>query len=364
MCLYPKLIKNPKYKVTKKNGGNVPQITDPRTAWVPIGCQKCMECRKQRGRQWSVRLQEEIRTNKKGTFVTLTFNTKSLLELRNALKKDGLTGYALENEIATLAVRRFLERWRKKYGVSVKHWLVTELGHANTEHIHLHGIIFTNEKDDIKKIWTYGYSWIGDYVNERTINYIIKYTTKQDLKHKEYNPKILTSPGIGAAYTERLDATLNKYKKGATRETYRTRQGIKLNLPVYYRNKIYSEEERERLWIEKLDKEERWVDGTRVCIKNGNENYIKILELARGKNQRLGYGNDKVNWNQKAYENAQRAMKFEKRIADWIEKDNEEQEEIKAGKIIRYTNHKKPSFGVGTPETSGQPAHASKLKDK
>ena len=67
MCLYPQLIKNPKYKATKKNGYKAPLIKDdngnylidPRTLYVPVGCGNCIECRKQKARQWQVRINEE-----------------------------------------------------------------------------------------------------------------------------------------------------------------------------------------------------------------------------------------------------------------------------------------------------------------
>ena len=259
-----------------------------------------MECKKQKARQWSIRLQEEIRTPQPKQFVTLTFSNESITELTNQI--TGLTGYELDNEIATLAVRRFLERWRKKHKTSVKHWLVTELGHQNTEHIHLHGIIFTEQKEDIKQIWKYGYVYIGDYVNETTINYCIKYSTKVDHIHKEYNAKILTSPGIGANYTNRLDAKNNQYNNKNTNETYTTRTGHKINLPVYYRNKIYTEQQREQLWLQKLDKQERWVNGKKISIATSDETYFKTLEQARRKNKALGYGNDEINWERRKYE--------------------------------------------------------------
>lgn len=322
MCLYPKLIKNRKYTVTKKNGGNVPTCTDPRTMWVPVGCQKCMECRKQKARAWSVRLQEEIRHDKTGKFVTLTFSNESIKSIIADIE-PGLEGYALDNEIATRAVRLFLERWRKKYKVSIKHWLITEIGqgkkakHRGTENIHIHGILFTDKKDDIEKIWQYGFVYIGKYVNEKTINYTTKYFNKMDFMHQEYMPKILTSPGIGAGYTTRPDAKTNRYREhGTTDETYTTRQGKKLNLPIYYRNKIYSEQEREKLWIEKLDKQERWVNGQKISIADGPENYYKLLEVARRKNQRLGYGTDEKDWSRINYENNRRKMMLEKRLAD------------------------------------------------
>ena len=218
MCLYPKLIKNRKYVANKKNGGVIPPIFDKRVLVVPAGCGKCMECKKKKSREWQVRLQEEIRQRKNGKFVTLTFSNESIKEIAENIKLDG---YELDNEIATVATRRFLERWRKKYKKSVKHWLVTELGGNGTENIHLHGIIWTDETaETISKIWKYGFTWVGDknnggYVSEKTINYITKYVTKTDLKHSEYNSKILCSSGIGKNYIERSDSNKNRYKKTA-----------------------------------------------------------------------------------------------------------------------------------------------------
>jgi hypothetical protein len=318
MCLYPKLIKNRKYIANKKNGGIIPAITDNRVLYVPAGCGKCMECKKQKSREWNVRLQEEIRHNNKGKFVTLTFSNESIKELTKEIK--GLDGYNLDNEIATLAVRRFLERWRKKYKKSVKHWLVTELGGNGTENIHLHGILWTNESaETINKIWKYGFTWVGDknnggYVNEKTINYVTKYVTKTDAKHKEYNSKILCSAGIGKNYINRYDAKQNKYNEKETKETYITRQGTRLAMPIYYRNKIYTEEEREKLWLQKLDKEERYICGEKIDIKLGEENYYKALKYYRDKNKRLGYGSDEKNWEQKRYENERRNIKTLTRI--------------------------------------------------
>ena len=212
MCLYPRLIKNRKYIKNKKNGGVIPAVNDLRVLDVPVGCGKCMECKKQKAREWSVRLQEEIRTNKNGKFITFSYSDENLIKLQSELK--GINGYLLDNETARLSVRRFLERWRKKYKKSIRHWIVTELGQTNTERIHLHGIIWTDEsKETIENIWKYGNIWIGDYVNERTINYIVKYISKTDIKHKEYKSKVFTSAGIGNNYKNRRDFENNKYKQ-------------------------------------------------------------------------------------------------------------------------------------------------------
>lgn len=312
MCLYPKLIKNRKYVSNKKNGGKIPPITDKRVLMVPVGCGKCMECKKQKARNWAVRMQEDIRENKNGLFVTYTFSEIELQKIDNEIK--GLTGYDRDNEICRIAIRRYLERWRKKYKKSLRHWLVTELGHTGTERVHIHGIVWTDKKKDVEKIWKYGRTWIGEYVNAKTINYIVKYVNKVDPVHKEYNSKIFTSPGIGSGYKKRSDFKRNKYKGEQTIETYKTRQGIELALPIYYRNALYNDEEKEQLWINKLDKEERWVDGVKVDISKGEEEYYKLLENKRVKNKRLGFGNDEVNWELKKYENERRNLKKLERL--------------------------------------------------
>ena len=149
----------------------------------------------------------------------------------------------------------------------MKHWLITELGHNGTERIHLHGIIFTNEIEDIKNIWNYGHIWIGEYVNEKTINYIVKYCNKLDTQHKGYIPKIMTSAGIGKKFIERIDSKINKFNGEDTKEYYRTKEGFKLSLPIYYRNKLYTEEERQFLWINKLNQQVRYVGGDIVTGK-------------------------------------------------------------------------------------------------
>lgn len=327
MCLFPRLIRNKKYTINKKNGGNVPPVKDERTKLVPVGCQKCIECVNQKRREWQVRLLEDIRHNKNGIFITLTFSNESIKELGNEIK--GLSGYELDNEIAKLAVRRFLERWRKKHKKSVRHWLVTELGQNSTENIHLHGIIWTNESlKEIEDRWQYGFIWPKpnseaektNYVNEKTINYITKYISKADDKHKEYKSKILTSAGIGRGYLSRPDSKLNGYKENNTKEHYKTRTGHKIALPIYWRNQIYSEEEREKLWLEKLDKQERWIMGEKIDISKNEESYYKTLEHYRDLNKRLGYGDDSINWERKNYENERRKIMIATRIAKANEK--------------------------------------------
>lgn len=296
MCLYPKLILNRKYLPNKKNGGIAPKCPDERLRYVTAACGKCYECRKQKSRAWLVRMQEELRHDKNAIFVTLTFEDKWYQEIS---KKYNIKG---DNNIATIAMRLWLERIRKKTGKSIKHWCITELGGNATERIHIHGILWGKDIASLtRETWNYGYIYIGKYVNEKTINYITKYMYKKDEKHPNFTGKVLCSSGIGKGYLNRTDAINNKFKGENTREYYRLKNGTKLNLPIYYKNKIYTDKERELLWIQKLNKGEVYVMGVKLDINN-QEEYKKTLEYYQKHCQRI-HGDNPEEWEEQKYIN-------------------------------------------------------------
>lgn len=299
MCLYPKIMKNPRYEPNKKNGNNPPICTDFRTRFVSVGCGNCIECRNQKARSWQVRLHEEFKQWEKAYFVTLSFSPESMDALSRITENNNV------NELATIATRRFLERWRKKHKTSLKHWFVTELGQTNTERIHIHGIIFNNDEiaDEITEIWQYGNTYIGEYCSTRTINYIVKYMTKIDPTHKNYKSIVLASPGIGANYININTKEIHKYRPNNTAEFYKLPNGQKINLPIYYRNKLYTEEERNNLWTEKIDTHSRYVRGVKIenlDTQQGQETLFEYLKTQQAINEKLGYGTDK--WKLKDYE--------------------------------------------------------------
>jgi len=312
-------MKNPKYRVNEKNKGNVPTATDPRVLFVPVGCGLCMECMAQRATMWKTRIIEEIKNDPEGTFVTLTFSNESYAKLAEEVKAEG---YALDNEIATIAMRRFLERWRKEYKKSVKHWMITELGHNGTENIHMHGILWT-DKDKIKnlaKIWQYGFIWKGyekngiteNYIGEKTAVYITKYMLKTDPEHKYYKAKVLCSKGIGKIKETSELYERNKFNGENTRTTIKTSSGMETAMPIYWKNKIYNEEEREKLWILLLNKNKRYVGGEEVDADN-EEAYKGLVEYYRKINNEMGYGSPD-NYEAMEYENQRRKLMQEQRM--------------------------------------------------
>lgn len=279
-CLFPKLVLNPKYLPTKKNSYNPPKIADERVRYVPVSCGRCIECRKKRRREWMVRLSEELRGGSgPPLFVTLTIRNDQL----QRVKGDS-------NTRATRFVRWFLENVRKKIGKSVKHFLVTELGEKRGR-IHLHGFIWA-KKEIVEKCWIYGFVHIGTFVNEKSVNYMTKYMIKKSID-KQFIPKVLASKGIGKNYINRLDAKNNKYKEGETNETYRFRNGSKIYLPQYYRNKIYTDEEKEKLWIEKQEKDEVYICKEKV--KPDSKEYYNLLQYYRKRGQEI-HGDNPQEW--------------------------------------------------------------------
>ncbi len=261
---------------TRKNYFRPPICTDERLRFVEVPCGKCYECRKKKARDWRIRMSEQLRETPHAVFFTGTFTDESIAIICNKYdinKEDA-------KEVATKAMRLYLERLRKdNNGKSVLHWAVTEKGHTNTRRIHIHGIFFmTNYRANfvnfLKRNWSYGYCYTGDYVNERTVNYIVKYMTKTDLDNPEFTGKVLCSPGIGKNYIKRWGdhhKYIQKQGNEKTNETYIFKNGQKGFLPTYYRRKLYTEEERELLWIEKIEEGKAWICGTEFSVKNEEE---------------------------------------------------------------------------------------------
>lgn len=327
MCLYPKKIKNKKYISNDKNKGIIPEppiidnsgtvpVYDERVLYIEVPCGECIECRQTKAREWQIRLSEEIKQHKFNYFITLTFAPE---ELRKILKKTNLTEC---NAVAEYAVRHMLERFRKDYKKSIKHWLITELGHEGTERIHLHGILFSDnelefsEKMDNNlrnwKYWKYGHIYIGDYVNQKTINYISKYITKIDNDHKNFKGQILASPGIGKTYIDKLEQLeLKKLYPKHKIDYYRLENGAKVKLPTYYKNKLYNEKEREDKWREFMDAEKINILGNEHSLNTPS--LPLILEKAKDTNTFHGYGNDTKEWRKKDYNITKRMLQHAER---------------------------------------------------
>ena len=147
-----------------------------------------------------------------------------------------------------------------------------------------HGIVFTDlDNDTILKSWKFGIADDGrstgrkGWVNEQTINYITKYVFKTDSKHIDFKGRTFASAGIGKAYIkDELNRYRHRFQGEKTNTTYTDSQGYTCGLPKYYRDRLYTEEERRKLWSIQLDKNEGKIviDGIEY---NENDNDNKQL---------------------------------------------------------------------------------------
>ena len=119
---------------------------------------------------------------------------------------------------------------------------------------------------------------------------------------------------MGKDYIYREDAKLNKYRGKDTKTTYTDRSGKQYALPKYLKNHIIKDdEEREKLWLHILDKEERYINGKRIDISKGLEKYNAILKQARADAKILGYPDNQINKDELEYEKAKRkALRLER----------------------------------------------------
>lgn len=315
MCLYPTFVKNPKYKPNKKNKSRPPICWDRRLYYIPTKCGCCIECRKEKQREWRVRLEEELRSNF-GYFTTLTIAPE---HIKNLEADTGLKWEENPNEIATRALRLFLERARKETGKSIRHWCITELGEEG-DRIHLHGIFFGQKSAElVRKHWKYGFVFIGYCCNSRSVNYMTKYMLKVDIKHPTFKQIVLASKGIGSGYLDRLDYLWQKQNyKNINVATYTFRNGTRMAMPRYFKNKLFTDKERERMWINNLNRGLLWIYGEKV-----KANDWKTIDNLRRYWQEFGrnvMGDDPIAWNamkeRRKEEKQRRAIAEAKKLAE------------------------------------------------
>ncbi len=202
-----------------------------------VPCGKCSECLAKRANNWSFRLIEEQKVSHSSAFITLTYADPPLSINGNQTlhKKD---------------MQDFMKRLRKKCFKKLKYYTVGEYG-TKLKRPHYHSIIFNLPPsyiyDDriLADIWTHGHVDIAP-CNEATIKYTLKYLQKEkwEPKHEldDRNPEFsMMSKKMGLSY---LTPEILKYHHN-TLNSYVTRsQGQKEPLPRYYRDKIFTKEQK------------------------------------------------------------------------------------------------------------------------
>jgi hypothetical protein len=280
---------------------------------VPVGCGRCPYCKSVRSKQWAFRLSQEEKRSTSCHFITLTWDTeyipinkhgqftlrKSIVTKRKV--KKIINGKEIDVEKVYRkphpeSVSAFIKRLRRYQKVSgndqtIKYYAVGEYG-EQFGRPHYHIMIFNLEgskkvgkvngydaykNKDVEKAWSIkgqqrGRIHIGDGTGNSSA-YCAKYIDKNcdigkapnDIRVPSYS---VMSKGLGSNYI--VDRTIkrksnltgkvykkdvlknaisNYHKDDLTRTMVSTGNGHKVAIPRYYKEKLFTEEEKEEIQV-------------------------------------------------------------------------------------------------------------------
>lgn len=225
MCTFPYLVRN-KSPVSKESH-------------TPVPCGKCYDCKMRTVSQWAFRLKKEEEVSFSSFFITLTYNTDSV-----PISPKGFM------TLSKTDVQKFLKRLRKYEDDRIKYFAVGEYGSKN-ERPHYHIIIFNvQNQDNLQKAWALNNTPLGEvhigYVSGASVTYTLKYMMKDGKipKHKNDDrlPEFrLMSKKLGDWYLSKQVIQFHRRRKDQKYITIE--DGIKVPMPRYYAEKIWSKEE-------------------------------------------------------------------------------------------------------------------------
>lgn len=215
---------------------------------IPLNCGKCPYCKKRRVSSWVFRLLEEEKVSSSSHFVTLTYDTRHI----PISKKGRMTLNKKDWQL-------FMKRLRNTQSEKIRYYMAGEYGTKNYRP-HYHAIIFNlQDINAVQEAWQahepltgkksqIGSIYIGT-VSGASIAYTAKYIDKDKqipaYKGDDRVPEFsLMSNKLGLNY---LTPQIVKWHKSDLSRMYCTLQGgIKIAMPKYYRDRIFTEDEKEQ----------------------------------------------------------------------------------------------------------------------
>lgn len=226
-------------------------------------CGRCVYCKKRRASSWSFRLQHHMRKNPLASFVTLTYNTDHVPiteKRRMSLDKDHIKNFFKRlRQIQERKDKALFDRGiiTKYYGKKISYYLAGEYG-SKYSRPHYHIILFNCAPESVIRAWRdpkshapFGSLYFGT-VAPASISYTLKYISK-DAKVPQYKgddrvPEFQRmSKGIGLGYitSNRIKWHLNDLFGRSYGQLLDS--DIKVALPRYYKDRIYTALERQMI---------------------------------------------------------------------------------------------------------------------
>lgn len=273
-CLSPISIKNP-------NTGR----------FNTVPCSRCAACIARKRSAWSFRLENELKHSQSAHFITLTYDDDNLF-----------TNDYGNPSVSKSDVQLFLKRLRKHFPPIIRYYAVSEYG-SKTHRPHYHIIMFNMVgdrefvQDTVLASWGKGNVDVGT-VTPASIAYVTKYVFQKGKHRDGENPVFALmsrKPGLGSKYIE----THRKWHQKDINRVYAVKEGgVKIALPRFYKDKIYTDMQKQiqakksaDSFTESLRKAEReLVDDTKhfaTILQERKENYARIIEQNHKKNDKL-----------------------------------------------------------------------------
>lgn len=234
----------------------------------PCPCGRCPACLARRASGWSFRLMMEDKRSTSSYFITLTYG-----DIAPRSKNNFMT-LALDD------IQKFMKKLRKIHSAHqdepLRYYLVGEYG-GKYKRPHYHLILFNADlslmysKKDIQILemsnydgqahvtlfqWDKGFTSVGS-VTGASVGYTLKYMTKARWKPMHANDDrtrefSTMSKGLGDNYI--TEASIKWHTSNLSERMYlHIDDGKKIAMPRYYKQKIYTDEQRAAIsyWTEK-----------------------------------------------------------------------------------------------------------------
>lgn len=253
---------------------------------ITVPCGYCIGCLRDKQAEWSFRLSEELKIASTAFFLTLTYSEEEIPQVKisidwsmNTLKKRDLQSffkrlrYYQEKELSNALY---------KVKNSIRYYAVGEYG-SQGKRPHYHAIVFNLHERMLKNlngIWKKGFVHVGK-VQPASIHYVTGYviTKNKDLYEKlgiEVPFAIMSkSPPLGWYYLLR-----NGEQHENNQKAFLIKEGYRQRLPKFYKDKIFTDEERENIGI---IAQNHWLNKEKKMLElKGSDYYrLRISEMRR-----------------------------------------------------------------------------------
>lgn len=262
---------------------------------VTVPCGKCEICLQNKRNAWKIRLENELRVARNGRFVTLTYSdefapkdSQGVLVLRKNDVQLFLKRLRQSNHKAWLdTMKEPIVDPSSRQVPQMRYFCVGEYG-PSTSRPHYHLIIFNLHywaQIHLETFWEVGFVKVDDLIPAR-MEYITKYfiNTVSTEDDKQKKPFVLVSKGFGLRYVEVAGKTLKKQKI----DYYRTPGGGVMNLPQYYRNKIFNKFERKTMSVKRFNEAEKLSRNLHQKLRDqGDDPFLVIQQINEHKKQKI-----------------------------------------------------------------------------